>query len=63
VTQSIATDRELTAAWRDIFLLDLRDALALAIDIAQKSEPDTTLQDLQRELESVEQQAEARQLA
>jgi hypothetical protein len=38
--------RELTAAWPDIFLLDVRDALALAIDIAQKSEQDTMLQDL-----------------
>jgi hypothetical protein len=39
-----AHDDALTAAWPDIFLLDVRDALALAIDIAPKSEQDTTLQ-------------------
>jgi hypothetical protein len=43
--------------------LTFRAALALAIDIAQKSKQDTTLQDLSRELESVDQQVEARQLA
>jgi broad specificity phosphatase PhoE len=53
---SIAAFRHLAELQPDPYLADLRDALVLAIALAQESEQETTAQQLEGELQSVDQQ-------